>query len=1573
MKYEQSPIYIFTRRLFIIGLMLVGGLVPSAHAAVVNHDISKGNLIIAGTSTDDYVVTGSTTRNYVIAHFGYKGTITLRNCSFRFTSSGIYSPIRIEGKDGLSNSSSLRTNVNLVLDGYNEIYNSGYGRACIQVDQGAQINISAIESCDNTSGTLVAMQSNSDGGAAIGALDSYNNSNETQGSTTLNNGSSGEITAGGNIVISSGTVTAQGGHGAGLGGGYGTWYDGMIVVYGGVVNATCIRHAAGIGSGCPEGSGVSDYYPPNSAIIALPPAQITASGATGNEYVPVPSLALAGTKVRVYIGDPERPTISVRTVDMLAGANVYVDLSQDPDINNVVSATINPSLLDINQVLFGATDATGWFRTTGSLQNNTTFFTDATSTSASTLGHPYLPTVKALPNGGDVQLNMLQTDFSIVSYASTGINVGYTQQEARQNATCVKIVYGDADPITDLVFDLANGSGSDFMNPIFLAADSSTVISAPTSLRKGDIYYVVIPIQADKPSKEYSDVLRIIGNWKGESTSYIRQIVNQVVANAYTETICEGESYLFNGEQLTKSGTYTSVSTSTTGCKTESAVEMLELIVAKKYDVTETVTVREQDLPYTWRDVVIPRGTTSQTLTYKRQSSQGCDSTVRVKLTVYPTYNLREQVAICPEELPYVWRDTTFKTGTTSGTYVFRRRTIHDCDSTVTLQLTVYPSPVVRQQTTICSDDLPFTWRDTIFQVGTESKEVVFHRHTVNGCDSTVQLTLTVHPSYHNTERLVICQNDLPYAWRDTLFGVGTVSSNHSFSRKTVHGCDSTTYLQLVVNPVTQYSDTVILCQNETLQWHGQTIHQAGKVRDEHLNMSGCDSTYELIVKVVPIYYKEQRISICEGEVYDFGGRKLTDPGVYYDSLTSQFGCDSVTKLTLSVYPSYVQTERITTCHREQFYFRDKLIEGQGVYDDTLLTVHGCDSIIRLVYTVNPTYLFVKQDTIKEGQTYTWRGKELTDGGVYWDSLATVHSCDSIYKLTLVPVANYYFEDTVQLCDAETYTWHGKTYTQSGVYTDKYRSVLGTDSIYTLHLSLNKPQRTRRQVTLCPNEHFLLRGKEYFAPCVFEDTLTSYFGCDSICEYVLVNGRDFHKTISICRESAGMYEFQGKQYAVPGYYTIEERTVDGCDSIYELDLRVKENITLPADTITICEKELPFTFLEKPYTSAGIYYDNVVTEDCGKTTMPYVIIVGAGYRFTTNATSCAFSPYSFHGETFTESGTYEVPFVSRYGCDSIYELNLTITPPVKRTVADSICAGETYMFHSRRYTRSGTYVDSICEGDQAVQTTLKLYVVHPSELTYVETQSVCADDSVFELAMRYEGEQPRSCWVYTDNKAQKYGMKRMYHLPVLGNVVQIPKPAGMVQPDVYTLHLTLDNEYCDTLAGINTQISVGYPSTIMDQNWNDVVAVKNAAFNGGYNFTSYQWEVNGQTIGGANQSILYLPGELQVGDEVVCHLTRAGDGFAIATCPLVVQPYTDTYQLPFIVSPTRIPRTAPRTTIKAKRDFALRLFDVSGRMVSEKVCKDSQYELTLPAYNGIYLLQVMSSDGEHQTYKLIVE
>ena len=193
----------------------------SMNADVINHDISSGCLIINGNSNDDYVITGSTsnTNNYIEVQFGYKGTITLSNCFFNFESSGYHSPIRICGKNNLSNTDPSRTNVNIILDGDNYIYNSGYGRACIQVDQGAQINISAIEPCNNSSGTLTAIQMDTDGGAAIGSLNHYENTNETTATVLLSNGYTG-TTAGGNVVISSGTITAKGGHGAGIGGGY---------------------------------------------------------------------------------------------------------------------------------------------------------------------------------------------------------------------------------------------------------------------------------------------------------------------------------------------------------------------------------------------------------------------------------------------------------------------------------------------------------------------------------------------------------------------------------------------------------------------------------------------------------------------------------------------------------------------------------------------------------------------------------------------------------------------------------------------------------------------------------------------------------------------------------------------------------------------------------------------------------------------------------------------------------------------------------------------------------------------------------------------------------------------------------------------------------------------------------------------------------------------------------------------------------------------------------------------------------------------------------------------------------
>lgn len=837
--------------LIVLLMLMVSNCVS---AATITHDISTGNLIISGTSTDDYIITGSTTSHHVIVEFGYKGTITLKNVYFNFSGYGVDSPIRIMGMDGMSNTDPNRTNVNIVLDGDNYIYNTGGGRACIQVDQGAQINISAIDPCYNSSGTLVAEQSNDDGGAAIGSLDAYDNTNQTKSSAILSDGYTG-ITAGGNVVISSGIVTARGGHGAGIGGGYTTYYDGMIVIYGGVVNASTVRHAAGIGSGCPDGTGVVEEYAPNSAIVVLPPAVVTAYGAQGSGTY-LPDLGLAGTKVRVYIGDPNQPAITVKTVDGAPNANVYFDLSQDPDINHVVSTTVDAEHLNINSVLLGKTNANGIFSTTGSLTNPTTFYTDAMSAT----GSPYLPTTQTLPYGGNVIFSMLQTQFNISSTPSSVLGYGYQAIDAHNAAGTFKITYNDSHEMTNVTFDLAAGGSSVFADPIFLASDSSTVVPAPKSLKRGDKYYVVVPIKVGQERKVHTDVLRISGMWKGSSTGYIRQVISQIVADIHTVNICQGDSYYFNGENLTESGVYTSLSTDSSACATGQTVnEVINLIVS-------------------------------------------------------PPKTFEESITICNIDLPFVYGDTIFGEETQTGTYVFEHVTYKGCDSIVTLNLTI-----------------------------------------------------------------------------------GEVYDIEIF-------------------------DTI--CDGDSYMWDGIKYTQTGDYTQTYTTQYGCDSVVTVHLFVAPIVEETYIEAVCQGEPYRFGDRTLVKPGVYVDTALSMYGCDSITTLTLRIHEPYLIDQYVEVCNEDTFTFRGMLIEGPGIYYDSMLTQHGCDSVYRLIYNKTPTYLFHSEDTMCVGATYTYRGKEYTSPGTYYDSLTTVSGCDSIYCLVLHTYPTYliYTLQTEDVCaDAPTY------------------------------------------------------------------------------------------------------------------------------------------------------------------------------------------------------------------------------------------------------------------------------------------------------------------------------------------------------------------------------------------------------------------------------------------------------------------------------------------------------------------------------------------------------------------------
>lgn len=756
---------------FLVGLtFIVGALLPTQQiTAQVVHDIALSSITIPSVSTQNYVITGTTTSNNVIVEAGYKGTITLKELNIELK--GYDSPIDIKGQNNCSNLTPV-TVVELVLDGTNTLtYSGNKGCAALQVEQGAQINISAVNPQDNASGKLNAKVTTDSGGAGIGAIERIQNTNETTAITQISgNCSSPATTAGGNIVVASGIINARGGHGAGMGGGYMSFYDGMIIIYGGVVNSISYYHAAGIGSGCPTGGGLVPCFAPNSSIVVLPPAQITAAGSSANSSVPTTSLGLAGANDIVYIGDPNKPKVTVRTVDYEPNARIYVDLSQDPSITKAINATVPQSKLDINKVRFGITNSAGVYQFNGLLQNSTTFFTDANSSNPATLGRPYLPENTVLTAGGEVILKLLLTNLSLLPYHSTSLNKGYTAAEATKNAYWVKLIYTDPIPMTDMVVDLANGAGTDFEALQFYAADSITAIATPNTLQQGDVYYISTPIKVGKPLGVYNDVLRIIGTWNGSSTTHIRQIIKQEVIHTIYAGECEGK-YLFDNNYLTKSGLYRD--TLSTPLGTDSIVELHFTAYPISKQLTSASICSNEFYTFRAKKYNIA-GTYSDTL----RSMYNCDSIFTLKLYVHPTEHNYDTLTIIDTQLPYAYADTVFQKGTSTGDFVFRRKTSWGCErlNYLKLKVSLTFSSQLNELSQICGDD-----KNIAFNYNLKSGTVDWHSVLFDDKAHTAGFTDVIRQAANGQSVAVpIPPNILPNAYTCTV----VLENNDAFSQK---------------------------------------------------------------------------------------------------------------------------------------------------------------------------------------------------------------------------------------------------------------------------------------------------------------------------------------------------------------------------------------------------------------------------------------------------------------------------------------------------------------------------------------------------------------------------------------------------------------------------------------------------------------------------------------------------------------------------------------------------------------------------------------------------------------------
>ncbi|MBR4638347.1 MAG: hypothetical protein IKO81_06850, partial [Bacteroidales bacterium] len=160
--------------------------------------------------------------------------------------------------------------------------------------------------------------------------------------------------------------------------------------------------------------------------------------------------------------------------------------------------------------------------------------------------------------------------------------------------------------------------------------------------------------------------------------------------NSYTEMACE--SYEWNNEVLTQSGTYTHEYTDLNGCP---QVDTLHLTVNHSTTGTDTQVACGS---FTWIDgVTYTESTTAPTFTLT--NAQGCDSVVTLHLTINNPTNGAETVTAYDT---YTWTGGNGQTYNASGTYYYQHTDGNGCTQVDTLYLTVYYSSSSEFAATAC-------------------------------------------------------------------------------------------------------------------------------------------------------------------------------------------------------------------------------------------------------------------------------------------------------------------------------------------------------------------------------------------------------------------------------------------------------------------------------------------------------------------------------------------------------------------------------------------------------------------------------------------------------------------------------------------------------------------------------------------------------------------------------------------------------------------------------------------------------------------------------------------------------
>ena len=346
----------------------------------------------------------------------------------------------------------------------------------------------------------------------------------------------------------------------------------------------------------------------------------------------------------------------------------------------------------------------------------------------------------------------------------------------------------------------------------------------------------------------------------------------------------------------------------------------------------------------------------------------------------------------------------------------------------------------------------------------------------------------------------------------------------------------------------------------------------------------------------------------------------------------------------------------------------------------------------------------------------------------------------------------------------------------------------------------------------------------------------------------------------------------------------------------------------------------------------------------------------------TTAYYCQGTPFEWHGTQYTVTDpapthTYTSK-VTPY-CDSIVTLKLTEYPTYDIEEKATIIDGETYTWNGKEYETAGVYTEKMetehgCDSIVTLNLTVKENIVEDVAITI---DGLCAGEGALEVAIQHTGLLTDARLTFSENAIQAGFENGIY--PIEDDIVTVPYN---VRAGIFSVNIDLFF-HSRLKYSANMPFTLLFPKTVLEQGWMDAIFVLTHDYNGGYDFTDFQWYKKGQMLLGETGPYLYQP--LEIGAEYSAMLTEKS-GLRLMTCPIIIEEHTDISLYPTVVTRREM------LHVSVTQNARLTLYSLMGEKVCTYSLNHGDTQIDAPTTLGIYLAEVVLESGKRKVIKIMV-